>query len=128
MDRTSHVFDSAGSALAVTYTATTNASATTGSLATEVYDKLIVYISVSAIVSSGKAALTLECSADGDNWFTQKGMTTSGTSSTTNGVLLDSTGDKMFVFENIGKFSRINVAHTGGTSITVDLCHIEAKS
>ena len=128
-DRTSHYFEGAGASLAVTYAATGGStSAYSSTLPTDAYDKVIVYLSVSAIVSSGKCTIVLEGSADGDNWFAQRTISTTGSASTATGCLLDSTGDKMFVFESVGAFSRILITYSSGTSLTVDLCHIEAKS
>lgn len=125
-DRTSHVFEGAGSALVTTYTAA--ATAVTAALPTGPYDKLLVYLSVSGLAGSGKASMTLESSLDGDSWFTQKTITSSTAASTINGVLIDATGDHAFTFSNVGSFCRVKIEYVSGTSVTVDLCHIEAKS
>lgn len=128
-DRTSHVFDGVGSALAATYS--TGVSSTTSAMNTQPYNTLLVYVSVTTVTGSGKATVYVDCSYDGETWFPLNALSASGSTEvpTLQGALLGSAStDYCIPFQSVGKFSRVRIAYSSGTSLVVDACTIEAKS
>jgi hypothetical protein len=124
-DRTSEVFEAAASTLVATYS--TGISKTTDGYLCESYDRILVYLSVSAVTSAGIVDVKILYSPDGTDYYTL----TEWLSATTNSgrtYRLSATGDYALTFPAAGKFFKVNVAYVSGTSLVIDVAGIEAKS
>jgi len=124
-DKSSHVFSGLGSALQATYSAANTSEQTVGQDCSA-YRNILAYVSVSEVVSSGKALLKCEFSPDGASWFDPQDIA-SGSQVLTS-VTLTATGDFMFTFDNAGAFVRLTVTYVTGESVNIDSFIVEGVS
>jgi hypothetical protein len=130
-DRTSHIFEGAGSTLQTTYTAAATTAVTSGYSCAE-YDRINVYMTVSAIVSAGVVAASIEYSHDGTNWFLlymPDGLTSDfGKWGQYKATPLGTAQGYFLSFPTAGAFFRVRVTYVSGTSVTISSATIEGKS
>ena len=126
-DRTSRIFTGIGTSLVTTYNATTDTVTTDGYLCSK-YDRINVYVSASALVSTGIVAVEMQYSADGTNYFPLYILDQADAGFTKVAGTISAIGDYYFSFPTAGKYFRVMIRYVSGTSVTIDAITIEGKS
>jgi hypothetical protein len=130
-DRTSHIFEGAGSTLQTTYTAAATTAVTSGYSCAE-YDRINVYMTVSAIVSAGVVNCSIEYSHDGTNWFIlyapDPSVAAFGKWEQYKATPIGAAQGYYFSLPTAGAFFRVRVTYVSGTSVTISSATIEGKS
>ncbi len=90
---------------------------------TSLYAAVLVYYTVADVVSGGTGAITLEYSPDKLSWHTPAGASYFP-SINANGDFVE----KLSYIEPVGKYCRVKVQKTGGTSFRLAKVLIELKS
>lgn len=130
-DRTSHIFTGLGATLQTAYTAAETTAVTSGEVCAE-YDRINVYLNVSAISGTGIAKASIEYSHDGTNFF--KYYQPDGIASDFGKWVeysvfpIGIAQGYYLVFPCAGKYFRVRVTYVSGTSVTIDAVTIEGKS
>ncbi len=101
-------FEGIGTAVEAVYS-TTDSSNVSSAFNCKPYSTLTAFISVSAVVSSGKVRFLFEGSPDNVYWY-----------DTGTRVNLSATGDTLFILQDAPLFFRLKGNYQSGTSITVD--------
>ncbi len=104
-------FEGIGTSLEALYNATD--TLTTSAFNCKSYSVLTAFVSVSAVVSSGRVKFAFEGSPDNSFWY----------DTGTNATLMQA-GDTLFHLTNAPLFFRLKATYVSGTSITVDKVQI----
>ncbi|MCK9569424.1 hypothetical protein M0R72_10840 [Candidatus Pacearchaeota archaeon] len=127
MDRSSHVYDGIGSTLVKTYTSAAS-DVSTGGYDCSAYQTIIIHVSVSALVSSGIIDLSIDLSSDNTAFSPMYLWNDADETFKICKMRLTATGDYALVFPACASYFRITAAYVSGTSLTIDVLTVEAKS
>ncbi len=121
----SHVYDGIASALSTTYS--TGVSASTSGYDCSAYRFINVYVTVDTVTSSGVAKVYVDFSHDNATFFTQHDFRT-GAQTELAYSTPTTTGSYMFSFPNAGKYMRVRMVYSSGTSVLISRVYVEGKS